>query len=78
MRCWVQIQSQRMMKLDNAAKQNIFVMSFVQQNKYVPQYVPHGPHSITFINKISYLKGVNGGQTGCYVPIPSASIQLTL
>ena len=61
MRCWVQIQSQRMMKLDNAAKQNIFVMSFVQQNKYVPQYVPHGPHSITFINKISYLKGVNGG-----------------
>jgi len=52
------------MKLDNAAKQNIFVMSFVQQNKYVPQYVPHGPHWVIFINKISYLKGLNGGQTG--------------
>ena len=63
MRCWVRIPSQRMMKLDNAAKQNIFVMSFVQQNKYVPQYVPHGPHYIIFNNKINELKGVNGGQT---------------
>ena len=53
MRCRVQIPSQRMMKLDNAAKQNILVMSFVQQNKYVPQYVPHGPHLVIFINKIS-------------------------
>ena len=35
-RCRMQIPSQRMMKLDNAAKQNTLVMSFVQQNKYVP------------------------------------------
>ena len=43
MRCWVQIPSQRMMRLNKSRKQNILVMSFVQQNKYVPQYVPHGP-----------------------------------
>ena len=36
-------------------------MSFVQQNKYVPQYVPHGPHWLIFVNKISNLKGLNGG-----------------
>ena len=36
-------------------------MSFVQQNKYVPQYVPHGPHWVIFINKINNLKGLNGG-----------------
>ena len=64
MRCWVQIPSQRMMKLNKSRKQNIFVMSFVQQNKYVPQYVPHGPHWLIFINKISNLKELNGGQTG--------------
>ena len=43
MRCWVRIPSQRMMRLNKSRKQNILVMSFVQQNKYVPQYVPHGP-----------------------------------
>ena len=64
MRCWVQTQSQRMMGLNKSCKQNVLIMSFVQQNKYVPQYVPHGPHWVIFINKISNLKGVNGGQTG--------------
>ena len=39
-------------------------MSFVQQNKYVPQYVPHGPHGVIFANKINNLRRVNGGQTG--------------
>jgi hypothetical protein len=51
------------MRLNKSRKQNILVMSFVQQNKYVPQYVPHGPHYIIFNNKINELKGVNGGQT---------------
>ena len=44
-------------------------MSFVQQNKYVPQYVPHSPHWFIFINKISELRGVNGGQTGRLIPL---------
>ena len=61
MRFWVQIPSQKMMRLNKTRKQNILVMSFVQQNKYVPQYVPHGPHWPIFINKISDLKGINGG-----------------
>ena len=61
MRCWVQTQSQRMMGLNKSCKQNVLIMSFVQQNKYVPQYVPHGPHWVIFINKISNLKGLNGG-----------------
>ena len=33
MRFWVQIPSQKMMRLNKSRKQNIFVMSFVQQNK---------------------------------------------
>ena len=32
-RCWVQIQSQRMMRLNKSRKQNVLIMSFVQQNK---------------------------------------------
>ena len=75
MRCWVQIPSQRMMRLNKSRKQNIFVMSFVQQNKYVPQYVPHGPHFFIFVNKISNLQGLNGG--GVRLTSPSMSIHLT-
>ena len=33
MHCWVQIPSQRMMKLNKSRKQNVLIMSFVQQNK---------------------------------------------
>ena len=33
MRCWVQIPSQRMIRLNKSRKQNVLIMSFVQQNK---------------------------------------------